>query len=185
MALSEASSRDEVIASIQAIPGVKSFEWDEKNWFRCVTINTWTDYHSLVVKIEEAGLNVGDIFIHDPERKDGQYFQYESDSNLKNWVTYPEDHKTMLPQSWHFVRMEENVVQEFRFAWRLTEALANDKVRAVLDMSKYDDKTPISPQDKVRFLDWLNRTMRAKWLAKHPEDQHLWDNKDSYLNPVV
>ncbi len=181
MALSEAPLRDEVITSIQALPGVEKFEWGERNWFKCVTITEWTDYHSFVTKMDEAGLDCSEMFIHDPKRGDGQWFQFHSTSNIQNLAEW---HDTPVTQAWTFESVDESFVSEHRFNGRLIEALQTEN-KDWFEKAMKNPWVPPSPHDIVARLDWMGKVHREKWLALHPEHQHLWDNREVYLNPVV
>lgn len=174
MALSEAPSRDEVIASIQALPGVESFEWDADNNFRCVTVTPWTtDEHSLVAKMEEAGLDCDGLFLHDPKRTTHNWLQYDAKTEGGIFKAVGNSPGAAI-----------DIVKGFRFSWKLSAALQTEKRDWMIGAIKWKNVPP-SPHQIVAHLDQMWAKTREAYLARHPENRHLWENKDSYLNPVV
>lgn len=80
-----------------------------------------------------------------------------------------------------------NAVTAQRYSGRLTKSLAAESGRErpnFEDLLKPTDIPP-SPHQIVAALEGMNPTARNRYLARHPENLHLWNNKNDYLHPIV
>ncbi len=85
-----------------------------------------------------------------------------------------------------FTKVGLETVTAARWHTQHTKALASEpgKRPSFEDLLEPAD-TPPSPHQIVVSLERVNPVMRRRLLEKHPEWQHLWENKNDYLNPIV
>ncbi len=79
-----------------------------------------------------------------------------------------------------------NAVTAQRYHGSLSKSLATESGERpnFEDLLKPADIPP-SPHQIVAALEGMNPTARNRYLARHPENLHLWNNKNDYLHPVA